>query len=163
MTFRLLKRWYHSHISTHTPVRVWRYWSWPCQLACHFNSHTREGVTIIACNNAVKIRFQLTHPWGCDKILSDIWIAATEFQLTHPWGCDFFKVRFPFIDFLFQLTHPWGCDPATIEVDGFVYISTHTPVRVWQVWWQRYFGSSQFQLTHPWGCDLHVCLISYRL
>ena len=54
-------------ISTHTPVRVWHAMYEPTRLSNeNFNSHTREGVTFWVLEVKIDIRFQLTHPWGCD-------------------------------------------------------------------------------------------------
>ena len=92
-------------------------------------------MTIIASNNAVKIRFQLTHPWGCDTCVWFSNLFRYGFQLTHPWGCDYKKLYEYAVTGGFQLTHPWGCD-------WLVDISTK---------------SWKFQLTHPWGCDLPPC------
>ena len=56
-----------AYISTHTPVRVWLTNSgYIIKLAHDFNSHTREGVTFWHRHLVSAIRFQLTHPWGCD-------------------------------------------------------------------------------------------------
>ena len=53
------------------------------------------------------------------------------FQLTHPWGCDPHKGHVKNHG-RFQLTHPWGCDAEKIKAHILSFISTHTPVRVWQ-------------------------------
>ena len=80
------------NISTHTPVRVWLFFAvmvvwetsfqlthpWGCDYyTCawfltdyNFNSHTREGVTIVALVLFHGLKFQLTHPWGCDNLTS---------------------------------------------------------------------------------------------
>ena len=97
-------------ISTHTPVRVWHIRPIFYFRVLDFNSHTREGVTfkklLVECDRT----FQLTHPWGCD--------AEDIFLLTHH---------------KFQLTHPWGCDViVSCNCSERGWISTHTPVRVWQ-------------------------------
>ena len=57
-----------TQISTHTPVRVWHV---PIEAFAHFfdfNSHTREGVTVLPRNVISLWKFQLTHPWGCDRL-----------------------------------------------------------------------------------------------
>ena len=36
-------------------------------ISYNFNSHTREGVTIVDGIIKALPKFQLTHPWGCDK------------------------------------------------------------------------------------------------
>ena len=123
-----------------------------------------------------------------------------KFQLTHPWGCDWNnKISIP-QDILFQLTHPWGCDTnwgkwckvsnyfnshtreGVTEYCNFLwfvccyfnshtregvtgrkktdylnsYISTHTPVRVWLWYSGKRLQGRKFQLTHPWGCDCKI-------
>ena len=98
-------------ISTHTPVRVWPDILQTCNGEDgHFNSHTREGVTLwkksvlvmpqISTHTPVRVwlyahmqekpreRFQLTHPWGCDMMNCVVAMILMKFQLTHPWGCD---------------------------------------------------------------------------
>ena len=147
---------FSPEISTHTPVRVWHLYSqYVYNVIGNFNSHTREGVTgnqliylLIIC------RFQLTHPWGCDKSEVIKISSSRKFQLTHPWGCDDPCPSLAFIFLQFQLTHPWGCDDETLSYyeclcnfnshtrEGVTIhnavitlthiISTHTPVRVWR-------------------------------
>ena len=56
-----------------------------------------------------------------------------KFQLTHPWGCDL-KKSLAFLEEQFQLTHPWGCDGRWTYKEEKTGISTHTPVRVWPLW-----------------------------
>ena len=119
-------------ISTHTPVRVW-----PVRLP----------------QSALPLRFQLTHPWGCDFMHADDGGSILLFQLTHPWGCDLL-LSSPFRSRLFQLTHPWGCDEDLI----YMSISTrdfnsHTREGVTPRDIDLKYGLS-FQLTHPWGCDI---------
>ena len=167
-----------NQISTHTPVRVWLQKFNLVENYEDFNSHTREGVTAIRCILIHNLRFQLTHPWGCDNPVKLIFWDFPKFQLTHPWGCDLIPlITKPF--FSFQLTHPWGCDTSCRYVIHIIHISTHTPVRVWQSRLLSanafgYFNSHTregvtcqlhhrqtnqwFQLTHPWGCDLPLFL-----
>ena len=140
-------------ISTHTPVRVWRSALHfhqgqrdfnshtregvtcnlqPCQtLRPDFNSHTREGVTQIKTDLiSVFTIFQLTHPWGCDrlKLKNHVW---QKFQLTHPWGCDLYN-RLPLsTTFNFNSHTREGVTFSGLKSWGDVPISTHTPVRVW--------------------------------
>ena len=57
----------HFSISTHTPVRVWPVLILHRPNVQHFNSHTREGVTDIHFHLFQLKKFQLTHPWGCDR------------------------------------------------------------------------------------------------
>ena len=118
-------------ISTHTPVKVWPKRSATTSLSIYFNSHTREGVTVslnclIAFINfnshtregvtkaaqldcILNYVFQLTHPWGCDILVSLSLSEMMKFQLTHPWGCDFVAIVWKLWK-KFQLTYPWGCD-----------------------------------------------------
>ena len=64
----------HLHwISTHTPVRVWLCGDNRRHRGDNFNSHTREGVTLLI-GPYIRIgEFQLTHPWGCDLEISIIY------------------------------------------------------------------------------------------
>ena len=123
-------------ISTHTPVRVWRF----------LRSITPGS-----------LQFQLTHPWGCDAAVNRNIPYSGIFQLTHSWGCDCTSPepdinrnnhfnshtregvtyylaysRLPIKGF--QLTHPWGCDGRWTYKEEKTGISTHTPVRVWPLW-----------------------------
>ena len=195
-------------ISTHTPVRVWHHQTNTPNGHPDFNSHTREGVTNIYCKSFKKTQgFQLTHPWGCDVMKCPLFLAAwisthtpvrvwhsalvctaiiCTFQLTHPWGCDLFLKNclpclmnfnshtregvtlpdnntVPFVQF--QLTHPWGCDAGWTQTTVlWCYFNSHTregvtisPMQSWH--WQL------FQLTHPWGCDsaLLAMLVFYLI
>ena len=97
-------------ISTHTPVRVWREAGSKYLKARNISTHTPvrvwlidpvlfDAVQKISTHTPVRvwpdytpispaeIKFQLTHPWGCDKIIDSLKIIPL-FQLTHPWGCD---------------------------------------------------------------------------
>ena len=135
-------------ISTHTPVRVWPLITFNTVNSLHFNSHTREGVTVnIACLAVFK-RFQLTHPWGCDLFHLDEYCPSVHFnshtregvtvdwlgfacwflfQLTHPWGCDLLQWAFALASVQFQLTHPWGCDSIELRADeGAEDFNSHT-------------------------------------
>ena len=125
--------------------------------------------------------FQLTHPWGCDHTRQAGYCSFSIFQLTHPWGCDakgYYSrthrkhfnshtregvtsgiLRVGSLS-TFQLTHPWGCDALQFHYPNILSISTHTPVRVWQVVLQQEIQRLKFQLTHPWGCDTTKCLIT---
>ena len=96
-------------ISTHTPVRVWPLITFNTVNSLHFNSHTREGVTVnIACLAVFK-RFQLTHPWGCDvyRYNYSIYTSISTHTPVRVWLLVVCIMRQSFI---FQLTHPWGCD-----------------------------------------------------
>ena len=126
VTFRLL-----DSISTHTPVRVWPARPLISHNHYYFNSHTREGVTEERNAEYNELKFQLTHPWGCD--FDDVAKVRKEliFQLTHPWGCDLVAISILLSILLFQLTHPWGCDVVEYRQEQKRQISTHTPVRVW--------------------------------
>ena len=143
-------------ISTHTPVRVWP-----------------KKYILMQCLSL----FQLTHPWGCDHTRQAGYCSFSIFQLTHPWGCDakgYYSrthrkhfnshtregvtsgiLRVGSLS-TFQLTHPWGCDALQFHYPNILSISTHTPVRVWQVVLQQEIQRLKFQLTHPWGCDCYA-------
>ena len=78
-----------KRISTHTPVRVWLFnHVRKCKIS-EISTHTPVRVWLIACEyRGVFCRFQLTHPWGCDRSPNKAHKENREFQLTHPWGCD---------------------------------------------------------------------------
>ena len=163
-------------ISTHTPVRVWHIpktafihtagfqltHPWGCDYILplrdshnsHFNSHTREGVTVfflaiqrlseISTHTPVRVwrnslqtvhlwaAFQLTHPWGCDSVLCHC-INDSLFQLTHPWGCDW-ALCDPCLDSNISTHTPVRVWPEAPSLHQPSNISTHTPVRVWPFW-----------------------------
>ena len=124
---------YHNRISTHTPVRVW-----PAPFLSdiatdqNFNSHTREGVTLLIIS-AIGIYHISTHT------PVRVWL----------YSCSLFLMVFTF-----QLTHPWGCDGIGLDLANWLAISTHTPVRVWPRTFSAQVIHIIFQLTHPWGCDI---------
>ena len=90
------------HISTHTPVRVWQSRLLSANAFGYFNSHTREGVTpLLLCtlhtdsisthtpvrvwlwkriSRSQALRFQLTHPWGCDPHREDCNMRRYDFN-----------------------------------------------------------------------------------
>ena len=143
----------------------------------NFNSHTREGVTWF-CRTLSRLRqFQLTHPWGCD-FSQRLWWKPCKISTHTPvrvWQSPLCNC---FCRSIFQLTHPWGCDRCRLNprtggtnfnshtregvtetaAQNYVarFISTHTPVRVWQSPLQFKFPNGSFQLTHPWGCDQEI-------
>ncbi len=176
-----LKRWKKSArlwvISTHTPVRVWLCLLDPYNLKyAHFNSHTREGVTVNLCN--IKIKFAISTHTPVRVWLTGIKkaVGTYKFQLTHPWGCD--------VSADAGITASWNFNSHTREgvtcLSPFIFsrlvisthtpvrvwqdqnyysyyhcaISTHTPVRVWRIRQKKRNRTTKFQLTHPWGCDL---------
>ena len=168
--------WERFTISTHTPVRVWLCYSVKEWRSFDFNSHTREGVTSPFAETITKLKFQLTHPWGCDAQITTYYQQTTKISTHTPvrvWlNVEFFWNH----DIEFQLTHPWGCDDCLECDDKPCRISTHTPVRVWhdedeeeakpakisthtpvRVWLgsedETIIQRGTFQLTHPWGCD----------
>ena len=140
-------------ISTHTPVRVW-----PRQLSRfkqlrHFNSHTREGVTQqlmygkqyddISTHTPVRVWLKIssliffislisTHtpvrvwpPYGLHQTAYYYFNSHTREGVTPNPSTPICRPRF-------QLTHPWGCDQSEqLAMRQVVWISTHTPVRVW--------------------------------
>ena len=71
-------------ISTHTPVRVWLIFLRYSYRIYHFNSHTREGVTVGRCTFRLISRFQLTHPWGCDQLRSVAWALPRQISTHTP-------------------------------------------------------------------------------
>ena len=120
-----------SHISTHTPVRVWRTVYIKSLDDADFNSHTREGVTIPLVNGFQTLRFQLTHPWGCDEKVSRYitkYISISTHTPVRVWHRPTPPCR-----------HSNDFNSHTREgVTLFLstglnvkIISTHTPVRVW--------------------------------
>ena len=97
----------------------------------NFNSHTREGVTNYTLDNSIMWGISTHTPvrvWPNNAVKSLHFIG---FQLTHPWGCDCVFWRTFCGGFWFQLTHPWGCDGRDKKKRAEIFISTHTPVRVW--------------------------------
>ena len=98
-----------------------------------------------------------------------------KFQLTHPWGCDFRRFWSTPISLNFNSHTREGVTSAeqmeqledmisthtpvrvwhgTRNWTFVLYpISTHTPVRVWRLFTRHMIYSPWFQLTHPWGCD----------
>ena len=118
-------------ISTHTPVRVWR-----------FMKRIRTGWWL----------FQLTHPWGCDCGSYKSLLRPVAFQLTHPWGCDYgivergykvgnfnshtregvtTEISMEFKEENFNSHTREGVTTDGLETMKKKAISTHTPVRVW--------------------------------
>ena len=98
-------------ISTHTPVRVWHNGSFGCYRYITISTHTPVRVWQEKSRNISEGNtFQLTHPWGCDVMITK---SNTHFFLisTHT------PVRV-WLDSGTRLV-PWA------------KISTHTPVRVW--------------------------------
>ena len=98
----------------------------------NFNSHTREGVTILLrwWKNWLKIS---THTpvrvWLFAKnSLSEVNIS------THTPVRVWLERSKAGTENLrrFQLTHPWGCDQGAVKQERIAAISTHTPVRVWR-------------------------------
>ena len=96
-----------------------------------FNSHTREGVTIPLVNGFQTLRFQLTHPWGCDEKVSRYitkYISISTHTPVRVWHRPTPPCR-----------HSNDFNSHTREgVTLFLstglnvkIISTHTPVRVW--------------------------------
>ena len=123
-----------------------RNWKW------NFNSHTREGVTGKGNFQDRRWRFQLTHPWGCDKSNTEIRYLVKYFNSHTREGVTLLPdvhstvafisthtpvrvwpecLSFPPQVKIFQLTHPWGCDRRLYLCLFLLFISTHTPVRVW--------------------------------
>ena len=116
---------YISGISTHTPVRVWLcIFPNMAAVAFNFNSHTREGVTLTQSISASIWAFQLTHPWGCDGLEIRQNIFSMHFNSHTREGVTFYFTN-------------------SVQQE---YISTHTPVRVWQkrgeiIWKEPNFNS----------------------
>ena len=132
-------------------------------------------VPIMAC--PCMIKFQFTHPCGCDAERWHIILIPLQFQFTHPCGCDLRWMNLTWCACGFQFTHPCGCDIPTVLVGipcsgfnsrtrvgatpsitipiGIVGVSIHAPV------WVRRVGNrtarliASFQFTHPCGCDIH--------
>ena len=113
-------------ISTHTPVRVWQFsvfWS----LEYHnFNSHTREGVTVMRSlsfflrNFNSHTREGVTHHYT-DTFRHNVISTHTPVRVWHK------SFRHRICVSLFQLTHPWGCDSAwRIPLPGQDYFNSHT-------------------------------------
>ena len=75
-------------ISTHTPVRVWLWPNSPLFLSTNFNSHTREGVTASVNFSAGQKNFNSHTREGVTGNSTSSTAPRVKFQLTHPWGCD---------------------------------------------------------------------------
>ena len=113
-------------ISTHTPVRVWRWNFVVLWMSLHFNSHTREGVTPLKWSTAVPWSFQLTHPWGCDcePLYAFMAVVISTHTPVRVWPV-FGSTVLSFI--IFQLTHPWGCDHEfSKDRDTYLHFNSHT-------------------------------------
>ena len=124
------------------------------------------------------IKFQLTHPWGCDSTTGISQSGSRPFQLTHPWGCDMLMLTDINQVNDFNSHTREGVTAWVSLMPQYIAISTHTPVRVWRhsntmfvvpstisthtpvrVWRSLKFVISiclEFQLTHPWGCDSSI-------
>ena len=120
-------RYFPMKISTHTPVRVWQEHQVFQSSSNYFNSHTREGVTLCVSCFQETLKFQLTHPWGCDA--QDIRL----FQLRHNISTHTPVRVWPGTEWMrcprckFQLTHPWGCDGAfSIIIQTPLHFNSHT-------------------------------------
>ena len=129
-------------ISTHTPVRVWRYFLHLYTHKQHFNSHTREGVTISKPFCRWTLTFQLTHPWGCDTSFRHliILIPISTHTPVRVW-----LIGNVFKSMLTISTHTpvrvWPLDCLELII---AQISTHTPVRVWQIVFYGHLGFYHF-------------------
>ena len=146
-----ISNYFYWYFNSHTREGVTMLWKHSIKTG-YFNSHTREGVTIIICAIFNTLRFQLTHPWGCDcplpniirklwfisthtpvrvwLTLADIWEILYDFNSHTREGVTAYLLFFALFA-RFQLTHPWGCDDDTLSYYECLCISTHTPVRVW--------------------------------
>ena len=114
-------------------------------------------MTVISQLKVRQLQFQLTHPWGCDRILIVLCVICK--ISTHTpvrvwlllnisgWDSANFNSHTRegvtqgqwtgSIHGRFQLTHPWGCDSLNKYLSPLISISTHTPVRVWLICWTR--------------------------
>ena len=141
-------------VSIHAPIRVRRRSTsrMPCSLC--FNPRTHTGATLADMARSTIVKFQSTHPYGCDRFGDSVPLHPTRFQSTHPYGCDMIAYyhHFQFDSFnprthtgattivfwqtwqlMFQSTHPYGCDLPR----------PYRPA-----------GKKGFQSTHPYGCDV---------
>ena len=154
VTFGSIGYFVRKVISTHTPVRVWLFLKfitvkifqfqlthpWGCDfffwckfLPAYISTHTPVRVWLITINSQMIIKlFQLTHPWGCDRTYPLSRCGLRNFNSHTREGVTSSLYTSNRAVSVFQLTHPWGCDPiAGCFTIVRVYISTHTPVRVW--------------------------------
>ena len=71
----------------------------------------------LACTraHAMSMRFQFTHPCGCDFLIRQFSKCVQEFQFTHPCGCDVLLTARSTLRMKFQFTHPCGCDTKTFN------------------------------------------------
>ena len=124
-----LKLLQHLRISTHTPVRVWPIINqYRNMIPCHFNSHTREGVTVCGIfDDSTVVNFN-SHTregvtWDLNWINQQFGISThTPVRVWQPAIVIFLRLLSAF-----QLTHPWGCDIKTSECsDIFNHFNSHT-------------------------------------
>ena len=102
----------------------------------------------------VQVRFQLTHPWGCD-IIRNLLFKIADISTHTPVRVWLTRAKFIRQKTYIISTHTpvrvWRQQVLqTVALNG---ISTHTPVRVWRWYTVLLWMPLQFQLTHPWGCD----------
>ena len=96
-----------AQISTHTPVRVWRF--------------TLYSLICLA------VKFQLTHPWGCDNEQIQNYDTLNQISTHTPVRVWLFLYSQTMKQCKFQLTHPWGCDlPWQNHIPDILYFNSHT-------------------------------------
>ena len=123
---------YHCRISTHTPVRVWPALDCLELIIAQISTHTPVRVWLNFQNSYhISNGFQLTHPWGCDKMK---FTSATNSQNFNSHTREGVTIKSYVILKTWKIsTHtPVRVWPNAITPRlSFSVISTHTPVRVW--------------------------------
>ena len=129
---------------------------------CHFNSHTREGVT-----NLQKIFVHLknisTHTpvrvWRPPKSTPTVANTISTHTPVRVWLC---RVQVNAVVPISTHTPVRVWLDENGEIMKFRTISTHTPVRVWPAKHLLRAVENSFQLTHPWGCDYQKHIQTHR-
>ncbi len=98
-------------VSIHAPARVRhaQQTGFPIVRRVSIHAPARVRLSTIATVPA-GLRFQSTHPRGCDGLLQRLDAQPYPFQSTHPRGCDATALYRPSLRRVFQSTHPRGCD-----------------------------------------------------
>ena len=128
----------------------------------------------IAVHTGIFVRFQFTHPCGCDlvrhpiatmqrvSIHAPVWvrhpIAApigffVKFQFTHPCGCDTSSTVSGSRSSSFNSRTRVGATPHCRLCGKSGHVSIHAPVWVRRASFFLPAGQFRFQFTHPCGCD----------
>ena len=120
-----------------------------------FNSRTRVGATngfhIVSTERVVSIHAPVWVRPAVDKVRDDL----MKFQFTHPCGCDNKWHDDLNLETGFNSRTRVGATPRNPSNNSNQIVSIHAPVWVRQ---KHYIMNTQitlFQFTHPCGCDIH--------